>query len=48
MEKSQGEQINFEYVSIFRTDQEFVNYYVEGAGQHSEKCYIELYGNYSY
>ena len=24
------------------------NYYVEGAGQHCEKCYIELHGNYSY
>ena len=33
MEKSQGEQINFEYVSIFRTDQEFINYYVDGVGQ---------------
>ena len=27
---------------------DYRNYYVEGAGQLCENCYIQLYGNYSF
>ena len=41
MEKHQGKQINFEYVSIFETDQESVNYYVERVGQVKQSDFFE-------